>query len=431
MPLRIQFKFNPMKTKVLKLALGILMCLGFSLKKLHAFAKQSTDTSMIVLKNVNVLDFDQGKFINKKNVAVSNGVIVSTNYPERKLKGLKVLDLSGKYLVPGLIDAHVHVSAQTKNNINTTFSHLNYFLKHGVTTVRDASGDGAALLEAQQSIKSGKQKGANVFFAAVMAGDWYYNRGVDLHKNEPYQPWRQLVTDQTDLDSAMAIAKSCGATGVKLYHSFNKELLAKVVTAAKKHGLKTWGHLMMYPATPLEVVASGVEVPSHVFMLENLVADSAFLLRKTSAGYKEDLIAKFDITGFCDLMKSKNAILDATLCVSEDRDPWIFTMLKKIHEQGVEIAAGTDQVVNLNRPHPRLLDELSSFVDKCGFINIDAIKAATLINAKVIGEEKRLGSIEKGKVADLLVLNGNPLLDIRELGNIKIVMQSGKIAYSF
>ncbi|WP_197413268.1 amidohydrolase family protein [Pedobacter sp. Leaf176] len=420
-----------MKTKVLKLAVGILMCLGFSLEKLHAFTRQSTDTSMMVLKNVNVLDFKQGKFIKKKNVAVSNGLILSTNYPARKLKGLKVLDLSGKYLVPGLIDAHVHVSALTKNNINTTYSHLNYYLKHGVTTVRDASGDGAALLEAQKSIKSGRQKGANVFFAAVMAGDWYYNRGIGLHKNEPYQPWRQLITDQTDLDSAMTVAKSCGATGVKLYHSFDKVLLTKVVSAAKKHGLKTWGHLMMYPATPIEVVASGVEVPSHVFMLENLVSDAAFLLRKTKASYKEDLIAKFDITDFCNIMKSKNAILDATLCVSEDRDPWIFTILKKIHEQGVEIAAGTDQIVDLNRPNPRLLDELSSFVDKCGFINIDAIKSATLINAKIIGEEKRLGSIENGKVADLLVLNGNPLSDIRELGNIKLVMQSGKIAYLF
>ena len=420
-----------MKTKIKSLTLLFFICFSTGLKKANAFVSRPIDTGLIVLKNVNVLDFNQGKFIKRKNIAISNGIIVSTDYPEKKIKRSKVLDLTGKYIVPGLIDGHVHVTAHTQNKMQTTYSHLNYFLKHGITTVRDASGDGASLLEAQQSIKSGKQRGSNVFFAAVMAGDWYFNRDIGLHKNQPYEPWRQLVTNQTNLDSAMNEAKLCGATGIKFYHSFDKDLLTKAVAVAKKHGLKTWGHTMMYPANPKEVVASGLEVLSHVFMIENLIPDSAFSLRKTSAAYKEAVVAKFDVTEFCDMMKAKNAILDATLCVSEDRDPWIFTMLKKIHEQGVTISAGTDQIVDLNSPHPRLLDELSSFVDKCGFSTLEAIKSATIINAKVIGEEKRLGSIEKGKVADFLVLNENPLLNIKELSNIKMVIQSGRVVYAF
>lgn len=402
----------------------------FGVEQVKAAPFSQVDTSLLVIKNVNVLDLKRGKFRNHRTVGIFEGRIISTNFSKRKWKTARVIDLSGKYLIPGLIDTHVHVTAHRKNNMQTTYSHLNYFLRNGITSVRDASGDGEALLEAKQSIMEGKHEGANVYFAAFMAGDWYFNRDIKLRK-DPYRPWEQLITQNTNLDSAMIEAKSSGATGVKLYHSFDKILLPKVVAAAKKYGLKTWGHLMMYPATPMEVVASGLEVPSHVFMLENMVTDTGFHKRKVNPVYKEQIISNFDIKPFCDAMKANHAILDATLCVSEDRDPWIFTMLKKIHEQGVEISAGTDQIVDLNRRNPRLFDELDSFVEKCGFSNNDAIKAATITAAKVIGQQDNIGSIEKGKTADLLVLNGNPLKNIKELRNIKLVIQSGKIVQRY
>lgn len=386
----------------------------------------SADTSLLILKNVNVLDINKGKYLKGRNVAIAHGKILSIDYAEKNWKNAKVVDLSGKYLIPGLIDGHVHVTAQTKNNLEKTYSHLNYYLQHGVTSVRDAAGDGASLLEAQRTINSGKRQGPNLYFAAVMAGDWYYNRGINLHK-EPYQPWRQLVTENTNLDSAMKVAKDCGATGVKLYHSFDKVLLPKVVAAAKRHGLKTWGHVMMYPANPIDVASSGLEVPSHVFMLENLLTDTLFFKRNTPLSYKDSVINKLDIRPFCDMMKAKNSILDATLCVSEERDPWIFNLLKRVHKEGVAISAGTDQIVDLKRAYPRLIDELTSFVDKCGFSNLDALRSATVVSSKVIGQEKNIGTIENGKMADLLVLNNDPLLAIKELKNIEMVIKSGKI----
>lgn len=413
-----------MKTIIKSLCVIVLFL--FSDNEIVLAKEFSADTSLLILKNVNVLDINKGKYLKGRNVAISDGKILSINYGKKNLKNAKVLDLSGKYIIPGLIDGHVHVTAHTKNNMESTFSHLNYYLTHGVTSVRDASGDGASLLEAQREINSGKRQGPSVFFAAVMAGDWYFNRGISLHK-EPYEPWRQLVTEKTNLDSAMKVAKECGATGVKLYHSFDKVLLPKVVAAAKKHGLKTWGHVMMYPANPIDVASSGLEVPSHVFMLENLLTDTLFFKRKTPFSYKDSVINKLDIKPFCDIMKKKNSILDATLCVSEERDPWIFNLLKRVHKEGVAISAGTDQIVDLKRAYPRLIDELTSFVEKCGFSNIEALRSATVVSSRVIGQEQNIGTIENGKMADLLVLNNDPLLDIKELKNIDIVIKSGKI----
>lgn len=393
--------------------------------EVKAVASKLGDT-VLVLTNGNVLDESGRHFIKGKDIVIANGKIIALTSSAKKWKAAKWIDLKGKFIVPGLVDAHVHVTANRKNNIENTYKNLDYFLRHGITSVRDAAGDGSALLQAQTAIGKGERRGASVYFAAFMAGDWYFNRDQHL-RNEPYKPWEQLLTPATDLDSAMVEAKACGATGVKLYHSFDRDFLKLVVSAAKRHGLKAWGHTMMYPATPTEVVGAGLEVLSHVSMLENLTADTLFFRRKTSLAYKDSVIAHLDISTFCRMMKKNKAILDATLCVSEERDPWVFSLLKRVHQEGVEIAAGTDQIVVLDRPYPRLLDELGYFVDKCGFTNAEALRSATIVGARVIGQEKHIGTIEKNKLADLLVLNDNPLLNIKALADISYVIKAGKI----
>ncbi|WP_316795046.1 hypothetical protein [Pedobacter agri] len=213
-----------------------------------------------------------------------------------------------------------------------------------------------------------------------MAGDWYYNRGQHIRK-EPYSPWKQLLVPDDNLDKATSVAKACGATGVKLYHSFDKDFLADVTAAAKRHHLKLWGHTMLYPAKPVEVVTSGMEVLSHVSMLETMRTDSLFYLRSTSMACKDSIIAGINIIPFCKAMKKHQRILDAALCVSEFKDPWVFALLKRVHEQGVKVSTGTDQIVDLNRSYPRLIDESCYFVNKCGFTPAEALYSATQISA--------------------------------------------------
>lgn len=408
----------------------IVLCLlwliiGFPVAKAQAV---KVADSLLILTNANVMDVKQGHFIKGKDIVISGGRIIALAREGKKWKGARVIDFKGKFIVPGLIDAHVHVTAPYKNNMEKTYSLLEYHLKHGITSIRDPGGDGLAQLEAQTNIREGKRIGATIYFAAFMAGDWYFNRNIHL-RNTPYHPWEQLIVPGTNLDSAMTVAKDFGATGVKLYHSFDREFLPKVVAAAKRHGLKVWGHTMMYPATPIDVVGAGVEVLSHVSMLENLTTDTLFFKNQTPASYKDSVIANLDISAFCRMMKKKKAILDATLVVSEERDPWVFSLLKRVHRDGVEIAAGTDKVAEINQPYPLLLDELNFFVSKCGFTTAEALRSATLVGAKVIGQKKHLGTIEKNRTADLLVLNGNPLQNIMELANIEMVIKSGKIVH--
>ena len=146
-----------------------------------------------------------------------------------------------------------------------------------------------------------------------------------------------------------------------------------------------------------------------------------FYRRNTPMAYEDSIIAGIDIIPFCKVMKKKGVILDATLCVSEEKDPWVFALLKRVHKQGVKISTGTDQIVDSNRAYPRLIDELDYFLNKCGFTPAQALYSATQISAEVIGQEKNRGSIKVGKRADLLILKDNPLLDVNSLKNIHMV----------
>ena len=408
--------------KTFLLSLYLLFTLAFAKAK---GSSQETD-SILILKNVNIVEVSSGKILKDKSITIKNGNIAKIGRFPNKLKNARILDLNGQYVIPGLIDTHIHVTAPHKNSIEKTYSHLEYYLKHGITSARDAGGDGGALLQAQTEIRKGNRMGTDVFFSSFMAGDWYYNRGQNIRK-DPYSSWEQRLMPGDDLDKAMAEAKACGATGVKLYHSFDKDFLADVTVAAKRHQLKVWGHTMLYPAKPVEVVNAGMEVLSHVSMLETMRTDSLFYRRTTPMAYKDSIIAGIDIIPFCKAMKKHHAILDATLCVSEAKDPWVFALLKRIHEQGVKISTGTDQIVDLNRSYPRLIDELDYFVNKCGFTPAEALYSATQISAEVIGQEKNRGSIKVGKRADIVILEENPLLDITSLKNIYMVVQRGII----
>ncbi len=408
-----------------KITLILFAFLSIGISKSNA--KVMFSDTLLVLKNVNVLDVAKGKFDKRKSLTIKHGKIVAIGTTLKTGQPVKTIDLKGAFLLPGLIDVHVHVTSNFKNNIENTYSHLNYFLKYGITSVRDAGGDGDALFKASTAINAGERSGPDVYYSSFMAGDWYYNRGQNI-RNEPYTAWQQRLMPGDDLDKAMIWAKSVGVTGVKLYHSFDAQFLPLVTSAAKRNGLKVWGHTMLYPASPVEVVKSGVEVLSHVSMLETLrKPDTLFNRRKTTNAYRDSVVANIDVTEFCNEMKKHNAILDATLCVSMDRDPWVLKLLKRVHQQGVKIATGTDQIVDLKRPYPRLLDELKYFVEDCGFTNAEALRSATIIAAEVIGQEKNVGSIDIGKRANLIVLKENPLENIMALKNIDRVIKAGKL----
>lgn len=405
----------------------ILLTLIMLLQGLVGYSQKTESALYLTLTHANVIDVENGKVHPDMTLIIKDDRIESLYAAKRgKVKG-QVIDLQHKYVLPGLIDSHVHITNMTGTQAKTGYQYLEYLLMHGITSVRDPAGNGKILRSIQQDVNVDKRKGSDIYFAAFMAGDWYYNRNINL-RTEPYMPWEQRLVPGMNLDSAMRQAKSSGATGVKLYHSFDVVFLKKVAAAAKRNKLLVWGHSMLFPAQPVEVAQSGMQVMSHSSMLEYLINDPKLASRKTSQSYKDSVISNIDVTTLAKAMKQNNVILDATLCVSPTKGA--FAMVRKLHQKGVKISTGTDEITVLKNPYPHLFKEINYLVNECGFTASEALNAATMIAAETIGQEKNIGSIKSGKKADLLILNGNPLIDINQLKNLNGVIKHGQVIVS-
>lgn len=106
---------------------------------------------------------------------------------------------------------------------------------------------------------------------------------------------------------------------------------------------------------------------------------------------------------------------------------WAARFVKRANQIGVKICGGTDYINDLSRPFPFIFDELDLYVEKCGFYPMEAIFTVTKVAAEVLGAADKVGSVEVGKQADLLVLPGNPYDDIKELRKIRMIIKTGNV----
>lgn len=403
---------------------------------LLAFVRTQGQNNALLLKNARIIDVESGEISKPTNLLIHGGKISQTGDKAGKNHSGDTRDLQGAYVLPGLVDAHVHIGNDPKERQEERIRHLNYFLQHGITSIRDAAGDARILRELQSGVREGKIEGPDIYYAAFMAGPPYY-KGNDREQNmvagldTTFAPWLQCIRPEDDLRQAMKAAKDCGATGIKIYGGFTREELFPLVEAGKKEGLKIWSHTTLFPAKPTDAAEAGIEVLSHAYMLEwENVADTL----------SEDIFKNYELyypkidhehiapSRFIAAVKKQGTIFDPTLylCMVNHME-WSAGIVKQAYEAGVKICAGTDYINDLSRPYPFLFDEIGLYVTACGFSPLDAIRSATIIAAEALGIADKAGTIRSGKKADLIVLSNNPLEDIEHLKTIQLVIKDGKI----
>ena len=185
----------------------------------------------------------------------------------------EVLDLTGRWVIPGLIDTHVHLATDPSDadRRSAVEQRLRNALHGGVTTVRDMAGDDRALADLTRAQLAGDIEAPAIYYAAVMAGPEFFadprvrlaTRGVASGT----APWLRSVTAATDWPMAIAEAKGTGATAIKVYAAVAAPVLRPLVAEAHRQGMKVWAHATLFPARPSEVVAAGVDVVSHASLL--------------------------------------------------------------------------------------------------------------------------------------------------------------------
>lgn len=353
--------------------------------------------------------------------------------------GTQTIDLAGKYVIPGLIDTHIHVATDpSKEDTRVrTERRLKKALYGGVTAGRDMAGDVRALASLQRDALLGEIPSPDIYYVALFAGPRFFadprthdaSRGLVAGE----VPWMRAISDSTDLHQAIAEARGTGATAIKLYADLSGELARRITAEAHAQHLLVWAHAALRPATPIEVVNAGVDVISHA----NLVAralDSTRRANDMKAGPNDSLdLNDPGLDSVFTAILAHHTIFEPTLLVFQDA-PALQRLggaiTRKAHERGITIVAGTDTLGGADDDKltlPNLHAELELLVKLGGLTPAEALLSATRDAAVVLGAGQDRGTIEAGKLADLVVLSANPLTDIRNTRSVVMVLKRGKM----
>jgi imidazolonepropionase-like amidohydrolase len=367
------------------------------------------------------------------------------------------LDLTGMYVIPGLFDSHAHLS-EVEGNLT---ARLEWALRGGVTSLRDMGGDVVALTPYAQLSLISYYPSPRIYPSALV-GSWEFMkdpRVIDsAHGFVPGTiPWFRAITDQTEMHVVAREAKALGVTAVKAYAGLTAPLLAQVTAAVHKNGLRMYSHSTVFPARPSDAVYAGVDVISHsaylVWESASPVPDD-YKERISGAAYANVSYNSPNITALLRLMRRRDTMLDATVMIflnitepvarpstpvpttrpniltknSQLIGDWTANVTRLANQLGVRVVAGTDDMGDPAQDQlPLIHVEMQALVERCGFTPVQALAAATCHGAAALGIEADFGTVEVGKVADLLVLRANPLENIRNTRSIASVIKEGVV----
>jgi len=380
---------------------------------------------------------------------VTDGEMIVAVLPDRslsqaQLNGAAQVDLTGKFLLPGLIDTHQHLATPPDRRIAELL--LERLVYSGITSIRDMADDLRQVGDLTRAARVGEIASPDIYYAALMAGPSFFKdprtHAVALGAEPGAVPWMQAIDEHTNMPLAVARAKGTYATAIKIYANLPGPLVAAITGEGHRQGMRVWAHGMVFPATPSEVVDAGVDTVSHTcYLAYQPMAkrpDSYQHRFPVDAGlFQKDnlLISKL----FADMAR-RGTILDATLQVypklekaakAQNKAPLCTADLagrltNQAWRAGVTVSAGTDGETPGEEPWPALFDELELLHNKAGLTLSAVITAATFNGAKAAGQQKEIGSVEPGKLANLVVLSKSPLEDVRNFRSVILTVKRGR-----
>lgn len=355
-----------------------------------------------------------------------------------------VIDGSGLYAIPGLIDAHVHTGTDPWQERADALRHA---LFGGVTSVFDLAGDTRAVGDLQRAVLAHQIPGPRVYYVALFGGPDFFSDPRTHDASRGYipgtAPWMQAVTDTTDFAHAVALAKGTGATGVKLYAALDSLEVTRATAEAHRQGLRVIAHATTFPGKPSDLVAAGVNMLAHTpYLVWQGSPRSTDWRHRASGDFRQVPADGPVIEQLLESMRDRGVALNPTLwifahesrqdSVAGVRTPWMYEVTRRAAELGVRIVAGTDDLYNpkVDSLLPILHRELGVLVHDAGLTPMQAITSATANAAWAIGIGDSVGTLVQGKVADLVLLGADPLTDITHTRDVRLVMQGGRVVRS-
>jgi imidazolonepropionase-like amidohydrolase len=337
----------------------------------------------------------------------------------------EVIDVDGMTIVPGLIDAHYH------NEESDTLAGL--YLRNGVTSVRDPG----EWIESYEMIRKPGMPVPRLFLA-----------GPHLDKFPPAYPADSyIVKDAEEARLAVDRLASEGATVIKVYYGLSIGMIRTICSASHGYGLPVTAHLEITNAR--DAINAGLDGIEHITSF-----GTCLLPMREVESYKQKVLAdhsarrrgRYEVWSSFDLenneaadsliefLSVKETFVSPTLAVFERRAGKdtvevngfnnMMRFVGKAKKGGVHFVVGSHSFVpyaELGFAYHREMELLN----EAGLTNMDVIVSATMENARFFRIEERLGSIEEGKLADLVIIEGDPLKDIQAMRNVQRVMLNG------
>jgi imidazolonepropionase-like amidohydrolase len=425
-------------------------------ERYHRLAQELTrhPQTPVAIEHVRVFDSVHATMVEDQTVVVNGERIAAVGQAgQAKIPAnAERIDGRGKTLLPGLFDMHVHAGGDLDGILH---------IASGVTSVRDMGNSIPVLMRLDEEWQSGAAIGPRMKKAGLIDGPG------------PYQaPTGVFAATQAEANAGVNRYADLGYVQTKLYSSFDPALVPEVIWLSHARGMRVSGHVPS-GMTARQFVEEGADEIQHInFIMLNFLADKVKDTRSTGrfTGPGEyasgiDLNSK-EVNDFIALLVRHHTTLDLTLNAFEDmyvarpgqvaptfapvldrlpvqtqrgaytgglpvtaandqkyRDAWtaMLAMTKRLDAAGVPILAGTDST-----PGVMLHRELELEV-QAGISPLKALQNATMLGATVLREQQELGSVEAGKLADLVLVEGDPGKNISDVRRCRTVFKDGAI----
>ncbi len=357
----------------------------------------------------------------------------------------KLINMRNQTVMPGFIDSHVHLSGETSKNQymeEFTLNDEDYALKAvkysertlmaGFTTVRDLGGIVAVSL--RNAINAGDIKGPRILaagksiattgghadpsngYSRALIGDPEAKDGVVNSPEEARKAVRQRYKESSDVIKITATGGVLSNAKDGAGAQFTEDEIKAVVSTAKDYGYRVAAHAHGAEGMKRAIMAGVSSIEHGTFMDDEVIA----LMKENGTYYVPTITAGKSVA---DSAKIPGYYPPLVVPKAIATGPKIQSTFAKAYKAGVKIAFGTDAGVFA---HGKNYKEFEYMVE-AGMPAMEAIKSATMNAADLLGISDRIGSIEKGKFADIIAVNGDPIKDIKVLNSMNFVMKEGVV----
>jgi imidazolonepropionase-like amidohydrolase len=387
-----------------------------------------------------------GRVLRDQTVTVQGGRITAVTPGFTQTTGCEVVDLRDSFVLPGLIDSHVHLTGEsnpnqrleevTQSSAEQAMVGARYAkrtLDAGFTTVADLGADNNAIFALRKATASGDVPGPRIIASGSSVsihgghGDANGFRDDVMHlmrgssicsgAEDCRRAVRQQVQQGADVIKITATGGVLSNTAAGLGQQFADEELAAIVDSAHRMGRKVTAHAHGGDGVNAFLKAGGDSIEHGTYLdaesIRLFKARGAYLVPTLMAG---DYVARI-------ANGPGNFFTPAQTAKAREAGPKMLDMARRAHAGGVKIAFGTDSGVSA---HGDNAGEFALLV-RAGMTPLQAIQSATVNAADHLGLAAEIGTLAPGKAADLVAVRGDPLADVTELGRMRFVMKGGTV----